>query len=791
MATFQLGRKCLLAAGLLLAPVHPVAAAQPHQTGTQQANLWGLTPRDFSVLESAELLAKADPRRHAEWARAAEAGDTNAMLLLALAYRYHIVPDTSAQRAKSLLMQAAVAGNARARFEVADQSYWGLKLLAPDDLALVRQWLTEAADAGNALAQMKLGIWLVEARHGVAHNPDEGLERLIIAAGARTIPAMLYLGTLQPSDGPPRDYRFFRDGDTASVHGLDPTIPASPTLTLPAAQIAGWLRGAAEAGSGRALFGMALLHANGWGVEQDAARALDWHRRAVERPGSTRNFGVFEWSRRLMTGDGVPKDRAAGLALAKEFLAAWPSDRRGLPGFFGETLSNADWANLLLHDRGRSFDDALFYWQAKEHRHQPETAVALLRVLADQGETEAMRQLGFLYSNDEFKTAAFPKDLAKSLYWIERAAQRGDEWAIFTTARHYFDGVGTARNPAAAYAWLARAEKSRDGYTRERAAKEIAEYRQRDAARAEKLRLAKERADAEERAWAAKMAREQARIDRQNAEAAAAYQARANQQHALNVAAWRFYRPQFTGYPTLDAIEADRAWKAAQADVRFFEYCRTNNCYARSTPAPSHSTASSSGRGGGSAATSSAGASKPASASANGARGDRTVPAAASAGGGAKAAASSLGGDRSAAGSANAATTAGSGADGGTGARSGPMLTIKTPFVPEPPPQLPEVPAFVPTPRPPRPVATEAPCPGPSACVTAEARELTASERAFKAQMDAWYAANEAASAADAEQRKRIDAARAERTRISNEHGKRQSARRQACDAGDVSQCQP
>ncbi len=781
-------RLALGACLLVVSPsmLHASEAGAPKPISSAQ---WGLTPRDFSALESAELLEAANPRRHADWAAAAKAGDDNAMLLLALAIRYRVVSDTSGQLANNWMMRAAAAGNARARFEVADQSYWGLKLLSQDDLALVRHWLTEAADAGNALASMKLGIWQIEGLHGVVRNEAAGVDRLNIAAEAGAIPAMLYLGTLQPSDGASRDYRFFSDGDTASVHRLDPTIPPLPELKLPSATIAHWLRRAAEAGSTRAQFGMALAHANGWGVPQDKTREVYWHRRAAEAQGSTRSFGVFEWSHRLIKGDGVPTDRAAGLALAREFHTAWPQE---VPNFLRSELTQDEWANWLLHDRGTNIHPNQYVGLAEKSHAQPQRLIAILRVLADNGDAQWMRQLGFIFAEGSFrgKAVAMQPDLTQSLYWFERAAQHGNGSSMILAARQYYDGKGTARNPAKAYAWLAQAEKSRDPRTRENAAAEIVRFQQRDAVRAEKIRIAKARADAEERAWREQMAREQARIDQLNAEAAAAYQAQADRRHALNRTAWRFYRPQFTGFPTLDAVEADRAWKAAQADVQFFEYCRTNNCYAQSAQSRANesvpeprgsaiaggSSNSNVGRERGTGtAVAIVGAEQPSKSHSSGgaiASADPSSPP-----------------NRNAMGSSQSVASAGTADSNGT--QTALTLTIESAFVPEPPPILPEIPEFTPTPRPPRPVSPQAPCPGPTSCATPEAAELTPAELIFKSQMDAWYAANEAASAADAAQRKRIEEIRAERRRISDEHGKRQHARRLACDGGDASQCQP
>ncbi len=750
-----------------------------------------LTAADFGNLGDAELLAKADLRRQAEWAVAAEKGDTYAMVLTALAKRYSYYRRQSGvneyQLVQNLMMRAAAEGNARARVDVA--SGW-LDTLAKAELDLVSGWLLEAANQKHPLAALLYGRWQINGSYNVPRDVGAGMTRIRFAANQGVIDAMLYLATRQPNAGEYRYYSFFVSGDGLEASERDSfSGSARPGVDIGSEEQVQWMRRAADLGNHEAQFGMAVLYAKGYGVAKDKQREVYWHRRAVENPTSERNLGVYEWALRLLKGDGVHVDRTSALAIAKEYHSAYGGD---VPDFLREAVTPEEWENWLLNDKTRYFALAGrrdYLIAADRVRAQPKRAISLLKVSADYGDKEAMQKLAELFGTGKliYPAISAPIDHHQSYYWYNKLASLGSSAAMVELAYLLYFGQGVPVNRAGAYAWLGRAQKIRNPVVQERAAALSASLRKREAVIAENERLNRE--------WDAEIAREQARIDRQNAEAAAAYQARANQRHALNVAAWRFYRPQFTGFPTLDAMEADRAWKAAQADVRFFEYCRTNNCYARSTPAPSHSTANSSGRGGGGggggAAVSSAGASKPASALADGARGDRTAPAAASAGGGAKTAASSPGGDRSAAGSANAASTAASGADGGTVARSGPMLTIKTPFIPEPPPQLPEVPAFVPTPRPPRPVATEAPCPGPSACATAEARELTASERAFKAQMDAWYAANEAASAADAEQRKRIAAARAERTRISNEHGKRQSARRQACDAGDVSQCQP
>lgn len=117
--------------------------------------------------------------------------------------------------------------------------------------------------------------------------------------------------------------------------------------------------------------------------------------------------------------------------------------------------------------------------------------------------------------------------------------------------------------------------------------------------------------------------------------------------------------------------------------------------------------------------------------------------------------------------------------------RSGPALTVSRPFVEEPRPVYPEIVPFRPAPRP---ILQSRKLPDCRDCVVDASAPLSAGDLQALA---AHNAAIEAANEADSRERARVESDRAELRRLEREWGSRQAARRRACSAGEVSQCQP
>ena len=78
------------------------------------------------------------------------------------------------------------------------------------------------------------------------------------------------------------------------------------------------------------------------------------------------------------------------------------------------------------------------------------TALPLLRLLADQGNTSAQYDLGLMYDNGQ----GLPQDYAEAVKWYGLAAGQGDAKAQFNLGLMYAEGQGVSQNYVYAHMWL-------------------------------------------------------------------------------------------------------------------------------------------------------------------------------------------------------------------------------------------------------------------------------------------------------------------------------------------------
>jgi TPR repeat protein len=85
-----------------------------------------------------------------------------------------------------------------------------------------------------------------------------------------------------------------------------------------------------------------------------------------------------------------------------------------------------------------------------------ETAVAVFRPLAENGDAKAQSILGLMYSYGE----GVPEDYRESARWYRRAAEQGSSVAQYNLGMFYLEGQGVSQNTDEAIEWLT---KSADG----------------------------------------------------------------------------------------------------------------------------------------------------------------------------------------------------------------------------------------------------------------------------------------------------------------------------------------
>jgi uncharacterized protein len=80
-------------------------------------------------------------------------------------------------------------------------------------------------------------------------------------------------------------------------------------------------------------------------------------------------------------------------------------------------------------------------------------AMQYFRVLADQGNSVAQNNLGFMYDQG----LGVPRDYAQAVVWYRKAADQGDAAAQNNLGRMYVGGQGVPRDYAQAVVWLRKA----------------------------------------------------------------------------------------------------------------------------------------------------------------------------------------------------------------------------------------------------------------------------------------------------------------------------------------------
>jgi TPR repeat protein len=151
------------------------------------------------------------------------------------------------------------------------------------DPALARQWLTLAADAGDAVGQRNLATLYY---NGVGVGPD------YVRAAA------LYRAAAEQGDGPAQDMlsSMLLDGEVAEP---DPV------------EAQRWALAAAEQGMVSSMTRLGKMFHDALGVDRDPAEAARWWRRAAERGDAD---GQTLLGAALHLGAGVTRDERAALA---------------------------------------------------------------------------------------------------------------------------------------------------------------------------------------------------------------------------------------------------------------------------------------------------------------------------------------------------------------------------------------------------------------------------------------------------------------------------------------------
>jgi TPR repeat protein len=160
----------------------------------------------------------------------------------------------------------------------------------PKDDAKAVEWYRKAAEKGNHVAQVNLGI-MYEKGHGVAKDEARAVEWYRKAAEKGNARAQFALGLMYTNGhGVGRDegkavewYRKAAEQGYARAQGwLGVMYTKNLGVTKDDAKAVEWYRMAAEQGEVFAQYNLAVMYINGHGVAKDRAEAIQWLRRAAE-----------------------------------------------------------------------------------------------------------------------------------------------------------------------------------------------------------------------------------------------------------------------------------------------------------------------------------------------------------------------------------------------------------------------------------------------------------------------------------------------------------------------------
>jgi len=181
----------------------------------------------------------------------------------------------------------------------------------------------------------------------------------------------------------------------------------------------------ALAGRSDAEYGLALTLLTGDGLPSDRAAGLAWMVRAAERgePGAARDVND-----RLRNGESLAVDeRAVAAALQQRVEAGDAEAMRAL-------------GPMIVRGRGAKPD--------------PAAGVALMKQAFDRGAIGAAADLAQLYL---LGAPGLPADRQKYLTWMQAAARRGDSEAMLSVGYAAMNGPSNDRDLALSYCWLMRA----------------------------------------------------------------------------------------------------------------------------------------------------------------------------------------------------------------------------------------------------------------------------------------------------------------------------------------------
>ena len=228
-----------------------------------------------------------------------------------------------------------------------------------------------------------------------------------------------------------------------------------------------WLRKAADQGSARAQFDLAIAFRHGIGVTADPDASMIWLRKAAEEglPQAQAYYGAL-----MSDGIGISKDEAQAVEWLRKGAEQGDPDAQynlGLAIQSGRGVARDLPAAIVwlqrAADQGQADAESKMAYFLMTGSGVPKDSAAgfvYLRSAVGHGSVEAMSNLGGVYLRGD----GVPRDPEEARRWFQRAADANMPAAQYQLGLMLGKGEGGARDPGAGAGWVRKAAER--GYPR-------------------------------------------------------------------------------------------------------------------------------------------------------------------------------------------------------------------------------------------------------------------------------------------------------------------------------------
>lgn len=352
----------------------------------------------------------------------------------------------------------------------------GVLEIASENYKNAQEYFEKAAKSGDEIAYFNLGNLAIVYNPQVPVN-QRALQMYGKAADLKYAPALVALGDMYSTgkgvqvDFSKAENYYMRAADLESDEGVnrlallyllqdgldseDNTENAKKTLAL--------IKKVAEKGNAQALYIMSMVYQNGYMVESDQDKAIDYLRQAAEK-----GFAEAEYSLGYLylTGFGVQIDNQKGIDyLTRSANGGYSNAQNNLGMLFlkGEVTPKDEvkakhYLGLAITQGNpmAAFNLSLAYTMNLLKGGTDDEIRSLAMTSAQQGYTPAMVEVAKHYANGNY---GFKKDNEQARFWLDKAIEHEDSDAMVARANAYFFGAyGYVKDKAKAKEWLDKAK---------------------------------------------------------------------------------------------------------------------------------------------------------------------------------------------------------------------------------------------------------------------------------------------------------------------------------------------